>query len=211
MCSYGGADWPKLVCQSTAWWQKVRCERKTEQKEWPFTLLIRLNKSKELRHLADSTGRKHRLRGVCVYFTFYFDCLHLYCPNWVSPMGNSACFPRWKPAAIQSRYPTYGACRVFGCFHNPQNSGMDYGIFSVLTNVNACNCTRAWLSDTVRESALKVHSGRQIPCRTEDSNLRQRRAGPMLCELTYTPRPTILRNIQIFDIQYSSWHQTDTT
>ena len=33
-------------------------------------------------------------------------------------------------------------------------------------------------TDTVRESALKVDSGRKIPCRTGESNLRQRRACP---------------------------------
>ena len=32
----------------------------------------------------------------------------------------------------------------------------------------------------VRECALKVDSERKIPCRTGESNLRQRRAGPML-------------------------------
>ena len=32
----------------------------------------------------------------------------------------------------------------------------------------------------VRASALKVDSGRKIPCRTGESNLRQRRDGPML-------------------------------
>ena len=32
----------------------------------------------------------------------------------------------------------------------------------------------------VRESALKVDSRRKIPCRTGESNLRQRRDGPML-------------------------------
>ena len=39
--------------------------------------------------------------------------LQLYCPNGISPMGNSGCFPRGKRAATESRYPTYGACRVF--------------------------------------------------------------------------------------------------
>ena len=34
--------------------------------------------------------------------------------------------------------------------------------------------------DTVRESALKVDSGRKIPPRTGELNLRQRRDGPML-------------------------------
>ena len=32
----------------------------------------------------------------------------------------------------------------------------------------------------VRESALEADSGRKIPCRTGESNLRQRRDGPML-------------------------------
>ena len=39
----------------------------------------------------------------------------------------------------------------------------------------------------VRESALKVDSGRKIPCRTEESHLGQRRAGPTLYQLSYIP------------------------
>ena len=39
----------------------------------------------------------------------------------------------------------------------------------------------------VRESALKVDSGRKIPCCTGESNLRQRRDGPMLYQLSYVP------------------------
>ena len=41
----------------------------------------------------------------------------------------------------------------------------------------------------VRESALKVDSGRKIPCRTGISNLRRQRAGPMLYQLSYIPTP----------------------
>ena len=59
---------------------------------------------------------------------------------------------------------------------------MDY--FNVHTDVNACGCTRG-CSDTVRESGQKVDSGRKIPCRTGESNLPQRRAGPTLCQLSY--------------------------
>ena len=40
---------------------------------------------------------------------------------------------------------------------------------------------------TPEESALKVDSGRKIPCRTGESNLRQRRAGPTLYQLSYIP------------------------
>ena len=47
---------------------------------------------------------------------------------------------------------------MFYCFHNPSNSDMDYRIFNLRTNVNACDCTRQ-CTDTVRESALKVDSG----------------------------------------------------
>ena len=42
-------------------------------------------------------------------------------------------------------------------------------------------------TDTVRESALKGDPVRNIPCRTGESNLRLRRAGPTLYELGYTP------------------------
>ena len=40
-------------------------------------------------------------------------------------------------------------------------------------------------ADTVRESALKVDSGRKIACRTGTSNLLPRRVGPMLYQLSY--------------------------
>ena len=42
-------------------------------------------------------------------------------------------------------------------------------------------------TDTVRESALKVDCGRKILCHTGESNLRQRRDGPMLYQLSYIP------------------------
>ena len=42
-------------------------------------------------------------------------------------------------------------------------------------------------TDAVRESALKVDSLRQIPCRSRESNLPQRRAGLMLRQLNYVP------------------------
>ena len=66
---------------------------------------------------------------------------------------------------------------------------MGYGIFNVRTDVNACDCTRG-CTDTVRESALKVNSGRKILCCTWESNLRQRCAGPTLYRLSYIPTPS---------------------
>ena len=38
-----------------------------------------------------------------------------------------------------------------------------------------------------RESALKVDSGRKIPCHTGESNLPQRHAGPTFYQLCYIP------------------------
>ena len=95
--------------------------------------------------------------SVSLIFKKYF--LQLYCPNGISPIGYSNCLlRRGKPVATESGYPTYGACWVFECFHNPSNSDMDYGIFNARRDVNACDCTRG-CTDTVRESALIVDSG----------------------------------------------------
>ena len=49
-------------------------------------------------------------------------------------------------------------------------------------------------TDTVRESALEADSGREKKklCRTEEPNLRRRRAGPMLYQLSYIPTPKTL-------------------
>ena len=117
---------------------------------------------------------------------FFFFFLQLYCSIGISPTRNSGCFPRGEPAAAQSRYPTCGKCWLFECFHNPPNSGMDFRIFNVRTDVNARGCTRG-CTDTARECAEKVDSGRTVLHRTGDSNLPQRRAGPTLYQLSYIP------------------------
>ena len=39
---------------------------------------------------------------------------------------------------------------------------MDYGVFNVRTDVNACDCTRGYM-DTVRESVLKLECCRKNP------------------------------------------------
>ena len=98
-------------------------------------------------------------------------------------MRNSGCVTWGKPA---SRYPTYGACWLFKCFHNPLNSDSDCRIFDVCTDVNACDWTRG-CTGTLRESAQKVDSGRKIPCCTGELNLRQQCGGQMLYQLNYTP------------------------
>ena len=91
------------------------------------------------------------------FFFFFFLTSVLSC--WDFFMENSRCFPRGKPAATQSRYPTYGACQMFQLFHHQPNSDMD-GIFNVHTDVNACDCT--WgCANAITESAVKVDSGRK--------------------------------------------------
>ena len=63
---------------------------------------------------------------------------------------------------------------------------MDYGIFNMHTDVNACDCMEGGRGmDTVRESALKVDPGRKIPCHMGDWDLRWQHAGPMLYQLSY--------------------------
>ena len=80
-----------------------------------------------------------------IFFTFTFKfktflLVQLYCPDGISPMGNLGCLSQGKPEATQPRYPTYCTC-CFTVFHNPQNSGMDSGIFNMHTDVNARDCT----------------------------------------------------------------------
>ena len=50
-------------------------------------------------------------------------------------------------------------------------------------------------TDTVRESAVKVDSGRKVPCRDRESNLPQRRAGPTFCQLSYIPHHFSLHSV----------------
>ena len=73
---------------------------------------------------------------------------------------------------------------------------MDYRIFNVLTDVNACDCTQG-CTDTERESAPKVVSGKKIPCCTGESNLCQRHDSLMLYQLSCIPSPAIrLKQVQ---------------
>ena len=63
---------------------------------------------------------------------------------------------------------------------------MDYRIFNVRTYVNACDCTWGY---TIRGSALKVDSGRKIPCCARESNLCRQHASPTLYQPSYFPTP----------------------
>ena len=146
----------------------LQCPRKSQSYSFRNALLIGWPDS-----LTDYTTIKNNNNKKTN--TFY-NCI---VPVRFLPWENRVAFPRGKPAATESRYTPDCAYWVFQCFHNPPNSDMDYSIFNVHTDVNACDCTRV-CADTARESKLKVDCGRKIPLRTEESNLRQRHAGLML-------------------------------
>ena len=93
-------------------------------------------------------------------------------------MGNSGCFPCGKASC---------AYCVFLCFHNPSNSGVDYRIFNVRTDVNACDCTRECTDTRKRVCTESWVWEKKNPCRTGESNLRQRRDGPMLYQWATSP------------------------
>ena len=73
------------------------------------------------------TGKGQTSQHLPTHFFF----LQLYSPTEISSWEIWVALPWEKPAATESRYPTYGACQVFQCFHNPPNSDMDYRIFNV--------------------------------------------------------------------------------
>ena len=130
---------------------------------------------------------RRNARGNKLWFLFLFY-------NYIVPLGFlpwefSGCFLRGKPAATESRYPTYDACWLFQCVHNPPKFDTDYRILNVRTYAYACNCTRG-CTDTVREFSLKVDSRRKIPRRTGESNLPQQCDGPTLYQPSYIPIST---------------------
>ena len=118
------------------------------------------------------------LSEVLLFFFFFKKkfFLQLYCPNGISPMENSGRFPRGKPAATESRYPTYCACWV-----SIIQRTLTWTTGSLTCAQMLMHAIAHWDVRThVSESALKVDSGRKIPRRTGESNLRQRLDGPML-------------------------------
>ena len=110
----------------------------------------------------------------------------MYCSNRISPVGNSGCFPPRENQLRQSRVtqPTVHA----GCFRVHRTLTWTTGSLTcaqMLMHPIAHGVVRTH----VRESALKVDPGRKIPCRTGESNLRQRLAGPMLGPTELHPPP----------------------
>ena len=51
-------------------------------------------------------------------------------------------------------------------------AGYGCQIFNVRTDLDVCYIAHRGCTDTVSEYALKVDTGREVPCRTKDSNPR---------------------------------------
>ena len=115
----------------------------------------------------------------CFFFTFY---------NCIVQMG----FPPWKIRVAfpgesqlrQSRYPTYCACWVFVSIIHRTLTWTTGSLTCAQMLMHAI--AHGGVRTHVREPAVKVDSGRKILCRTGESNLRQRCAGPALYHLSYS-------------------------
>ena len=125
------------------WHLRLTPSLRRRQRKLKFIRQLKLHTSCR-QHKSDEITTNYTKNLLINILTFFF--LQLYRSMGISPV---IAFRRRKPAATESRYPTYGACWIFYYFHNPPNSDMDYGIFNVRAYVNACNCTRG-CSDRVR-------------------------------------------------------------
>ena len=103
---------------------------------------------------------------------FFYGKFGVFCP------GKASC----NSCAIQ---PTvHAGCFTVSVIH--QTLDTDYSIFNMHTGVNVSDCTGG-CTDYIREPALKVDSGRKIPCRTGESNLNEWPANLTLYHLSYLP------------------------
>ena len=114
-------------------------------------------------------------------------------------LGKASCDSR----AIQPMVHT-------GCFSvSIIHQTLTWTISNKDTDVNACDCT--WgCTDTIRESTLKVDSGRKIPCRTRLSNRRQQRAGSDALATELHPHPYLILMDCLIGIVSYSFIQTET-
>ena len=72
--------------------------------------------------------------GVC----FFFPCITFYScivKNGISPMGKFGLSSPGKASCDTVALPNPRCMLGVLCFHNPPNSGVDYGIFNVSTDV----------------------------------------------------------------------------
>ena len=131
--------------------------------------------------LCNETGRRsvQRSKRIIVWLHWinpwsFLLALHLFV------VRNSGCFTWVRLQQSQEqRYPSLTVREWFLSVQTKARLPM-LAIVTVWTGVNACDCTRGLYRRRRRESALKVDSRRKIPCRTLESNLPQRRAGPTI-------------------------------
>ena len=118
-----------------------------------------------------------RFDGINLFSTPFIPCRNLGRLTWVrlQQLQEQLALP----------IPNTTVCAVFTFVQSKVWLPM-FGIFNVCTDVNASVCTYGRM-DTVRESALKVDSGRKVPCHTGESNLPQQCASLTLYQLSYIP------------------------
>ena len=127
--------------------------------------------------LTDTRGRACTRTHFLFLFTFYF--FQLYCPSGFLPWENRFVF-HGERQLRQSRatQPTaHAGCFSVSITHQTRtwNTG---SLTSAQMLMHAI--AHGFVRTHVRESASKVDSGRKIPRRTGESNLRHRRDGMML-------------------------------
>ena len=128
--------------------------------------------------------------GRLITFLFFSFFVHIcICPNGISPVRNSGCLPRGNQLRQSgATQPTVHA----GCFRVSIIHRTLIWTTASLTwaqMLSACDCTQG-CTDNVRDSAFEADPGRKVPCHTGESNLPQRRAGPLLYQLSHIPTPT---------------------
>ena len=117
-----------LLARLCHWSASRRCHHLRETETFPLPGQENYTRQIRTASYAWEVGILHglavNLSSRNTFFTSLKNFLLLYCPNGISPMGNLGWSPRGKPAATELHYPTYCACWVFECFHNPPNSHM---------------------------------------------------------------------------------------
>ena len=146
-------------------------------------------------NIANKTGKLAHTSCLCwrqffgqyhgsgkVWIVFYISTLKEHCSIGISPMGNSGRFPPGKSQLRQSRATQpqlHAGCFSVSIIHRTLTRTT--GSLTCAQMLMHAIAHGRW-TDTIEESVLKVDSRgeKKIPCRTGESNLRQRRADPTL-------------------------------
>ena len=95
-----------------------------------------------------------------------------------------------RPQSSSWLFCCYGACWVCSCCHNPPDSDMDYRVFNVRTDVNACDCT--WGVRTPKESLhWKLTLGRKSLVAPGNRTFVSGLTGRYSNQLSYIPSPEL--------------------